>query len=80
MYFFNANEEVMFRQLGGRLYLYVIHRDHAHHGLQPHAHVLDLSRVRFDATDVDLDNPASCRELNTLCGEAKRYGDVESWR
>ena len=59
-YFFSVNEEVEFKRLKGRLYLYVIHRDHTHEGMRPHAHVLDLSRIEFGDTDIDENDPSSC--------------------
>ena len=79
-YFFSVNEEVEFKRLNGRLYLYVIHRGHYHEGMCPHAHVLDLSMVEFGTTDIDENNPASCRNLNVLCDKAKDRGEVVPYR
>lgn len=79
-YFFNSNEEVEFKSIGGRLYLYLIHRDHSHDGMCPHAHVLDITHITFGDTDVDPNDPRTCRNLNTLCGEAKKNGKVISYR
>ena len=73
MYFWNANEEVEFKYEYGRLYLWVIHRDHAHNGLKPHVHILDLSSLSLGQTEVE-------REMNTYCGMAKERGRVEYYR
>lgn len=68
-YFFNANEEIEFKRINGRLLLYVIHRDHAHRGMKPHAHVLDISELKIGQTEVE-------REINQYCGMAKEVGQV----
>lgn len=68
-YFWNNNEEVEFKNMGGHLYLYVIHRDHSHNGMRPHAHVLDLSSLPLGESDVE-------RDMNRYCGKAKDEGEV----
>ena len=71
-YFLDNNEEVEFKNLNGRLYLYVIHRDHAHDGKKPHVHILDLTDLRLGQTEVE-------RDMNIYCGMAKAKGKVESY-
>ena len=68
-YFWDNNEEVEFKRLNGKLYLYVIHRNHPHNGMQPHAHILDLSSLSLDEAYVQ-------RNMNTYCGMAKDSGEV----
>ena len=73
MYFWDANEDVEFKYEGGRLYLWVIHRDHAHDGMKPHVHILDLSDLSLGETEVK-------RDMNKYCGMAKANGRVEPYR
>ena len=71
-YFWDNNEEVEFKELNGRLYLWVIHRDHAHDGKKPHVHILDLSAMSIGQAAVE-------RDMNTYCGIAKNNGRVEEY-
>lgn len=68
-YFFDANEEVEFKRLNGRLYLMVVHRNHYHKGMKPHAHILDLTSLSLGETEVR-------ENLNTYMGMAKRSEEV----
>lgn len=68
-YFFDSNEEVEFKRIDGILYLYVIHRNHQHQGMQPHAHILNLSSLSLDEAFVR-------KDLNIYCGKAKDEGEV----
>lgn len=72
MYFWDANEEVEFKREGGRLYLWVIHRNHSHNGMMPHVHILDISSLSLGASEVE-------REMNKYCHMAKECGRVESY-
>lgn len=71
-YFFDCNEEIEFKILNGRLYLWVIHRDHFHNGMKPHAHILDLTSLSLGETEVK-------KDLNKYCGLAKESGNVEPY-
>ncbi len=71
-YFFDANEEVEFKRMDGHLYLFVIHRDHSHDGMKPHAHILDITNLTLEQSEVE-------RDLNRYMGEAKEYGRVISY-
>lgn len=71
-YFWDSNEEVEFKRLDGRLYLYVIHRDHPHNGMCPHVHILDLTDLKIGQAEVE-------RDMNTYCGMAKNIGRVEAY-
>lgn len=71
-YFFDSNEEVEFKRLNGRLYLWVIHRDHYHDGMKPHVHILDLTSLSLGETEVQ-------KNLNIYCGMAKKSGMVEPY-
>lgn len=73
MYFWDANEEVEFKWEYGRLYLYVIHRDHSHDGMKPHVHILDLSSLSLEESDVE-------KKMNTYVGMAKKNGEVRPYR
>lgn len=71
-YYWNNNEEVEFKHQDGRLYLWVIHRDHSHNGMCPHVHILDLSGLSLGQTEVE-------RDMNYYCGKAHREGRVERY-
>lgn len=71
-YFWNNNEECEFKEIRGRLYLWVIHRDHYHDGKKPHVHILDL-------TDLQIGQSEAEKDMNTYCGMAKKQGQVESY-
>lgn len=71
-YFWDNNEECEFKNLGGRLYLWVIHRNHAHNGMKPHVHILDLTELCIGQTEAE-------RDMNTYCGMAKDRGRVEQY-
>ena len=68
-YYWNNNEEVEFKHINGRLCLLVIHRDHSHNGMKPHAHILDLSSLSLDKAYVE-------KEMNTYCGMAHNSGEI----
>jgi hypothetical protein len=68
-YYWDCNEEIEFKTIGGRMYLYVIHRDHTHNGICPHAHVLDMSSLSIEKAYVE-------KEMNRYCGMAHRNGKV----
>jgi len=72
MYFWNANEEVEWYRQGGRLYLRVIHRNHPHNGMMPHAHILDLTALSVGEAEVE-------RDMNRYCGMAEESGHVEPY-
>ncbi len=71
-YFLNVNEECEFKHINGRLYLWVIHRDHSHDGKKPHVHILDLSGLSIGQTEAE-------RDMNRYCGMAKNMGRVEQY-
>lgn len=73
MYFWDANEEVEFKHEYGRLYLWVIHRNHSHDGMMPHVHILDISSLSLGQTEVE-------RDMNKYCHMAKERGRVERYR
>ena len=73
MSYFDNNEEAEFHREGGRLYLYVIHRNHSHNGMCPHAHILDLTSLRIEQTECE-------RDLNYYMGQAHKYGKVIPYR
>lgn len=73
MYFWCANEEVEWFLDNGHLFLRVIHRTHSHNGMQPHAHILDLSGLTIGKAEVE-------RDMNHYCGMAKKSGRVEPYR
>lgn len=71
--FWDVNDEWEFKKLNGRLYLYVIHRNHQHEGMIPHAHILDLTSLNLGETEVESD-------LNRFCGMAKDSAKVVPYR
>ena len=71
-YFWDVNDEYEFKHLSGQLYLWVIHRDHSHQGMQPHVHILNLSQLSVGQAEVE-------RDMNKYCGMAKENGRVEPY-
>ena len=77
-YYYDKNPKMEFKRDGNRMFVWVIHEDHYHHGLKPHVHILDLSGLTVGMVG-DKDEIRMRRLVNEYMGMEHMAGVVKPW-